>query len=62
MIIDREQKYVAHNFKTLPVAITRAKGVYAWDVDGKKYLDFLCGFSSVNQGHCHPKITKALVD
>lgn len=60
MVIERDAKFVAHNYKSLPVAINKGKGVYAFDVEGRKYLDFLCGFSSVNQGHCHPKIIKAL--
>ncbi|MGH2643827.1 MAG: aminotransferase class III-fold pyridoxal phosphate-dependent enzyme, partial [Chitinophagaceae bacterium] len=53
---DLEDKYGAHNYHPLPVMLTRGKGVYVWDVDGKKYYDFLSAYSAVNQGHCHPKI------
>lgn len=53
---DLEEKYGAHNYHPLPVMLTRGKGVYVWDVDGKKYYDFLSAYSAVNQGHCHPKI------
>jgi len=53
---------VAHNYKSLPVAIAKGKGPFVWDVEGKKYLDFINGYSSNSQGHCHPKIYKALVD
>lgn len=59
-IIDKNLKYVAHNYKSLPVALVRGKGVFVWDADGRKYLDFLNGYSSSNQGHCHPKIVAAL--
>jgi ornithine--oxo-acid transaminase len=55
-----EDKYGAHNYHPLDVVITKAKGIWAWDVDGKKYLDFLSAYSAVNQGHCHPRIVKAL--
>jgi ornithine--oxo-acid transaminase len=60
--IDLENKYGAHNYHPLPVVLSRAKGIYVWDVDGKKYFDFLSAYSAVNQGHCHPKILNALVD
>lgn len=60
--IDLEDKYGAHNYHPLPVVISKAEGVYMWDVDGKQYFDFLSGYSAVNQGHCHPKILKALTD
>ena len=60
--IDLEQKYGAHNYHPLPVVLSRGEGVYVWDVDDKKYFDFLSAYSAVNQGHCHPKIIKALVD
>lgn len=60
--MDRENKYSAHNYHPLPVVLERGEGVYLWDVDGKRYFDFLSGYSAVNQGHCHPKITKALVE
>lgn len=61
-IIDREEKYGAHNYHPLPVVLEKGQGIYMWDVDGKKYMDFLSGYSAVNQGHCHPKIVGALVD
>ncbi len=60
--LDLEEKYGAHNYHPLPVVISKASGVYMWDVDDKRYYDFLSGYSAVNQGHCHPKITAALVE
>ena len=60
--IQREDKYGAHNYHPLPVVLDRGEGVYVWDVEGKKYFDFLSAYSAVNQGHCHPKIKQALVD
>ena len=57
-----EEKYGAHNYHPLPVVLSRGEGVYVWDVDGKKYYDFLSAYSAVNQGHCHPKIVDALVE
>ncbi|MGA1227122.1 MAG: ornithine--oxo-acid transaminase [Tamlana sp.] len=59
--IDLENKYGAHNYHPLPVVLTKGKGVYVWDVEGKKYYDFLSAYSAVNQGHCHPKIVNAMV-
>ncbi|MEO6550337.1 MAG: ornithine--oxo-acid transaminase [Ferruginibacter sp.] len=59
--IDLEEKYGAHNYHPLPVVLNRGEGVFVWDVQGKKYYDFLSGYSAVNQGHCHPKIIAALV-
>ncbi|KAG8135513.1 putative Ornithine aminotransferase mitochondrial protein [Naja naja] len=59
-IFEREAKYGAHNYHPLPVALEKGKGVYLWDVEGKKYFDFLSSYSAVNQGHCHPKIIGAL--
>ncbi|MBK9736078.1 MAG: ornithine--oxo-acid transaminase [Saprospiraceae bacterium] len=59
-LIDKENKYGAHNYHPLPVVIERGEGVYVWDVDGKKYFDFLSAYSAVNQGHCHPRIINAL--
>ena len=59
--IDLENKYGAHNYHPLPVVLSRGEGVYVWDVEGKKYFDFLSAYSAVNQGHCHPKIVNALV-
>ena len=58
--IAKEDKYGAHNYHPLPVVLEKGEGVYVWDVDGKKYFDFLSAYSAVNQGHCHPKIIKAL--
>lgn len=60
--IDLENKYGAHNYHPLPVVLSRGEGVYVWDVDGKKYYDFLSAYSAVNQGHCHPKIVDALIN
>ena len=57
-----EEKYSAHNYHPLPVVLERGEGVYLWDVDGKKYYDFLSGYSAVNQGHCHPRIIAALIE
>jgi ornithine--oxo-acid transaminase len=56
----REDKYGAHNYHPLPVVLERGEGVHVWDVDGKRYYDFLSAYSAVNQGHCHPKIVNAL--
>ena len=58
--IDLEEQYGAHNYHPLPVVLNRGEGVFVWDVDGKRYYDFLSGYSAVNQGHCHPKIIAAL--
>ena len=58
--IELEEKYGAHNYHPLPVVLTRGEGVYVWDVEGKKYFDFLSAYSAVNQGHCHPDIVKAM--
>ena len=57
-----EEQYGAHNYKPLDVVLTRGEGVWIWDVDGNRYLDCLSAYSAVNQGHCHPKILKALVE
>lgn len=57
-----EEKYGAHNYHPLPVVLTKGEGVFVWDVEGKKYYDFLSAYSAVNQGHCHPKLVKALTD
>lgn len=62
ILIEKENKYGAHNYHPLPVVLEKGEGVYVWDVDGKKYYDFLSAYSAVNQGHCHPKIVKAMVD
>ena len=60
--INREDRYGAHNYHPLPVVLERGEGVYVWDVEGKKYFDFLSAYSAVNQGHCHPKIVKAMTN
>lgn len=60
--IDLEDKYGAHNYHPLPVVLEKGEGVFVWDVDGKRYYDFLSAYSAVNQGHCHPKITKTLIE
>lgn len=60
--IELENEYGAHNYHPLPVVLTRGEGVYVWDVEGKKYYDFLSAYSAVNQGHCHPKIVDAMVN
>jgi ornithine--oxo-acid transaminase len=60
--LELEEKYGAHNYHPLPVVLERGEGVFVWDVDGKRYFDFLSGYSAVNQGHCHPRIIKALVE
>ncbi|WP_343588092.1 ornithine--oxo-acid transaminase [Flavobacterium sp.] len=62
ILIEKENKYGAHNYHPLPVVLERGEGVYVWDVDGKKYYDFLSAYSAVNQGHCHPKIVNAMVE
>ncbi len=61
-LIEIEEKYGAHNYHPLPVVLSKGEGVYVWDVEGKQYFDFLSAYSAVNQGHCHPKIIKALKD
>lgn len=58
--MEREARYGAHNYHPLPVVLKKGKGIYVWDTDGKKYFDFLSAYSAVNQGHCHPKIVKAM--
>lgn len=59
--LDLEEKYGAHNYHPLPVVLERGEGVFVWDVEGKRYYDFLSGYSAVNQGHCHPKIVEAFI-
>lgn len=61
-LIEMENRYGAHNYHPLPVVLAKGEGVYVWDVEGKKYFDFLSAYSAVNQGHCHPKIVQALTD
>ncbi len=60
--INLEDRYGAHNYHPLPVVLDRGEGVYVWDVEGKRYFDFLSAYSAVNQGHCHPKIVGALTE
>ena len=60
--LELELIYGAHNYHPLPVVLSKGKGIYVWDVEGKKYYDFLSAYSAVNQGHCHPKIIKALTE
>jgi ornithine--oxo-acid transaminase len=60
--IEKEDQFSAHNYHPLPVVLSRGLGVYVWDVDGKKYYDFLSGYSALNQGHCHPKIIATLIN
>jgi ornithine--oxo-acid transaminase len=60
--IKREDKYGAHNYHPLPVVLEKGEGPFVWDVEGKRYFDFLSAYSAVNQGHCHPRIIKALTD
>ncbi len=59
--LDLEEKFGAHNYHPLPVVLQKGEGVFLWDVEGKRYFDFLSGYSAVNQGHCHPKIVDALI-
>ncbi len=60
--IAKEDKFGAHNYHPIPVVLSKGEGVFVWDVEGKKYFDFLAAYSAVNQGHCHPKIVKALTE
>ncbi len=60
--MELEDKYGAHNYHPLPVVLSKGEGAFVWDVEGKRYYDFLSAYSAVNQGHCHPKIIKALTD
>lgn len=62
MYMELEDRYGAHNYHPLPVVLSRGEGVYLWDVEGKRYYDFLSAYSAVNQGHCHPRIVQALKD
>ena len=61
-LMELEEHYGAHNYHPLPVVLSRGKDIYVWDVEGKQYFDFLSSYSAVNQGHCHPRIVKALKD
>src|SRR5690606_31162405 len=60
--LEREDQYGAHNYHPLPVVLSRGEGVYVYDVDNKRYYDFLSGYSALNQGHCHPKIIATLIE
>lgn len=60
--IELEDKYGAHNYHPLPVVLARGEGVFVWDVEGKKYFDFLSAYSAVNQGHCHPRIVQTMIE
>lgn len=60
--IAKEEKYGAHNYHPLPVVLEKGEGVFVWDVEGKRYFDFLSAYSAVNQGHCHPRIIQAMID
>ena len=62
LAIEKEDRYGAHNYHPLPVVLERGEGVYVWDVEGKRYFDFLSAYSALNQGHGHPRIVKALVE
>ena len=57
-----EEKFGAHNYHPLPVVLAKGEGVFLWDVEGKRYYDFLSAYSAVNQGHCHPRIVAALIE
>jgi ornithine--oxo-acid transaminase len=59
--LDLEEKYGAHNYHPLPVVLERGEGIFVWDVEGRRYYDFLSGYSAVNQGHCHPRIVEAFI-
>jgi ornithine--oxo-acid transaminase len=61
-LINLEEKYGAHNYHPLPVVLAKGEGVYLWDVEGKRYYDFLSAYSAVNQGHCHPRIVGAMIE
>ncbi|RYZ48811.1 MAG: ornithine--oxo-acid transaminase [Sphingobacteriales bacterium] len=60
--LDTEERYSAHNYHPLPVVLSKGEGVFVYDVDGKRYFDFLSGYSAVNQGHCHPRIIASLIE
>jgi ornithine--oxo-acid transaminase len=62
MATDLEDRYGAHNYHPLPVVLAKGQGIFMWDIEGKKYFDFLSAYSAVNQGHCHPKIIQAMID
>ena len=60
--MEKEEQYGAHNYHPLPVVLTKGRGVFVWDVDDKRYYDFLSGYSAINQGHCHPRIMEAFIE
>src|SRR5690349_19272345 len=60
--LQMEDEHSAHNYKPIPVVLSKGKGVHVWDVEGKQYYDFLSGYSAVNQGHCHPKIVATFIE
>ena len=60
--IEKENRYGAHNYHPLPVVLERGEGIFVWDIEGRRYFDFLAAYSAVNQGHCHPKLVKALIE
>ena len=62
LYLESEDLYSAHNYKPIPVVLTKGKGVHVWDVEGKQYYDFLSGYSAVNQGHCHPRILASFME
>jgi ornithine--oxo-acid transaminase len=61
-LMQLEDQFGAHNYHPLPAVLDRGEGVYVWDVEGKRYYDFLSAYSAVNQGHCHPKIINTLIN
>ena len=60
--IDLENNYGAHNYHPIPVVLSKGEGVFVWDLDGRRYYDFLSAYSALNQGHCHPRIVNALIE
>ncbi|HRO73436.1 MAG TPA: aminotransferase class III-fold pyridoxal phosphate-dependent enzyme, partial [Saprospiraceae bacterium] len=60
--IEMEDRYGAHNYHPLPVVLERGEGIWVWDVDNVRYMDFLSSYSAVNQGHCHPRIIHAMIE
>src|SRR5258705_1621235 len=60
--LELEEQYGAHNYHPVPVVLNRGEGVFVWDVDNKRYYDFLSGYSAINQGHCHPKILQTFIE
>ena len=60
--VELNKKYVAHNYASYPIVIEKGEGLYLWDVEGRKYTDWMVGYGACNQGHCHPEIVKALIN